>query len=234
MSVFQFKHFSISQANSAMKVGTDSMLLGSSIYAVKPKRILDVGAGTGVLSLMMAQRFPDAMITGVEIDENAVKDCFLNVEKSDWSNRIIVQKVNFLDFEAFEKFDLIISNPPFFDNSLKSSNEGRNTARHTDTLPFDALLRKISTLLAESGVFWVILPIEEAEKMFFYAEVHGLYPRRIIEIFGKPEKLTRKIIQFMFNNDGHVIKESFTVRDKQGLYTDQYKSLTREFHDRSL
>lgn len=234
MSVFQFKHFSVSQSNSSMKVGTDSMLLGALVEAENPGRILDIGAGTGVLSLMMAQKFPKAKIHGVEVDQNAVLDCSLNFEMSAWKDRLTIYGRDFLHFESIEKFDLIISNPPFFENSLKSSVQGRTVARHTDALPLNSLAEKVAELLSENGSFWVVLPLDATDKLTVLAGEYNLKPARVIEIAGKPGRYNRMVTQFVKNELTDVVHESITIRDEQGQYTSQYKELTECFHDRKL
>jgi tRNA1Val (adenine37-N6)-methyltransferase len=235
MSVFQFKHFSVSQSNSSMKVGTDSMILGSLVrQEEEPVRILDVGAGSGVLSLMMAQKYPDANITAIEMDPSALIDCSFNFKNSSWNERLFVLDGDFLHFNSIEKFDLIISNPPFFENSLKNDLESKTLARHTDSLPLDLLAQKVSELLSENGSFWVILPVEAAEKLISFANEHNLFPSQIFKIAGKPGKSNRKVLQLVSKKKDGISLNSLTVRDEFGKYTEDYKLLTNNFHDREL
>ncbi len=234
MSIFQFKYFSVFQENSSMKVGTDSMILGALVESVNPSQILDVGSGTGVLSLMMAQKFPEAKITGVELDLNAVRDCALNFRNSQWSDRLYLVQSNFLEFETEVKFDLIISNPPFFERSLKNKEESKTKARHTDSLPLEDLIREVSRLMTLDGAFWVVLPADNAFKLMQLAESFDLFPARIIEIEGKPGSLIRNVIEFKGQRDIAFRKEVVCVRDGKGDYTSRYKELTAEFHNKQL
>jgi tRNA1Val (adenine37-N6)-methyltransferase len=234
MSIFRFKHFSVIQENSQMKVGTDSMLLGACINAVAPNRILDIGAGTGVLSLMMAQKCPKATIDAVEVDLNALKDCRSNFSASDWSNRLNVIAADFLQFSSNARYDLIISNPPFFENSLKNDLESKTLARHTDSLPIESLVQKVSTLISDQGYFWVILPLNTASRMIDCAQNYTLYPSTIWEIEGKPGNPIRKIIEFSKCKTHTVTEKKLCVRDVEGNYTKEYKQLTIDYHNKAL
>jgi tRNA1Val (adenine37-N6)-methyltransferase len=234
MSVFHFKQFSVDQENSSMKVGTDAMLLGSLTVAESPKRILDVGAGTGVLSLMMAQKFPEAKVVAVELDGNALIDCEKNFLNSPWSERLSLVKVDFLEFESNVKFDLVISNPPFFENSLKNEKESKTLARHTDSLPVEGLIEKVSALLSEEGAFWLILPTDGANKLTNHARHHGLYPKCRIEIEGKPGNQIRTIVELVRSERNEFKTIRFCVRNPDGTYTDEYKALTIHFHNKTI
>jgi tRNA1Val (adenine37-N6)-methyltransferase len=234
MSVFHFKHFNVTQANSSMKVGTDAMLLGALVDAPNPRSVLDIGTGTGVLSLMMAQKFPNSRITAIEVDENALIDCQVNFTSSSWSDRLSVVAIDFLQFSTAETFDLIVSNPPFFEDSLKNPNESKSRARHMDALPIDELIKKSATLLSNEGTLWLILPREIADKSIQLAEMCDLFPLRIVEIEGKPGSFIRKVIQFSRSKSLPTRSTSFCVRDEKGKYTEEYKVLTNQFHNKSL
>lgn len=234
MSVFHFKHFKVTQANSSMKVGTDAMLLGALVDAANPTSILDIGTGTGVLALMMAQKFPNSRITAIEVDAHALIDCQVNFTSSRWSDRLNVVAIDFLQFSTAETFDLIVSNPPFFEDSLKNPNESKSRARHMDALPIDQLFKRVAALLNDEGAFWVILPREIADKSIQLAERCDLFLVRMIEIEGKPGNLIRKVIQFSRSKNFPTRSTSFCVRDEEGRYTEGYKVLTNQFHNKSL
>lgn len=234
MSVFHFKHFSVQQENSSMKVGTDSMLLGSLTNANDPLRILDIGAGTGVLALMMAQKFPKSAITAVELDELAAVDCEWNFTQSKYSDRLTLVWSDLFEFDPSEKFDLIISNPPFFENSLKNLEKSKTLARHTDSLPLDKLIEKVSALLSHSGAFWVILPLENAEKLIEMGKHSGLYCCSRIDIEGKPASPIRAVIELKFGEPDQGKSCRICIRDSEGSYTEEYRVLTRDFHNRSV
>ena len=144
---FQFKKFIIQQEKSAMKVSTLACLFGAKIIAKEPENILDVGAGTGLLTLMLAQKYQNAKIDAIEIDNDAYEETVKNIERSSWSKRITVIKNDFLLHSFVKKYDLIVSNPPFYSNHLKSVNHSINMARHNDTLPINQLIKKVVTVM---------------------------------------------------------------------------------------
>ncbi len=233
MSSFQFKHFSIRQTNAAMKIGTDALLLGSLCEFNKSSKLLDIGTGTGVLSMMLAQRFNPSSITALEIDAGAVTDAQFNFDQSPFSTKFKLLHQNLLTWETSDCFDGIITNPPFFENSSKSESEQRNTARHTDDLPFEALLSVCSSLLNDSGCLWMIVPTTSLETILINAEASQLYPNKIIHIHGKLERPVRTILAF--SKKKMTLSESvFTVRDEAGNYTTEYIERTHDFHSVDL
>jgi tRNA1Val (adenine37-N6)-methyltransferase len=233
MSIFQFRHFQIHQENTALKVGTDSMLLGAICHWENPKRLLDIGTGTGVLALMCAQRFAFEEIIGLEISKKAIIDAQINTKNSPFIPKISIVNQAVQEYDPTEKFDAIISNPPFFENSSKNQNEQKSLARHTESLSFSELLGSISKLLTEDGKAWVIIPFESRENFIQLAEESHLFVSDLVTLFGKPNRPTRTIISF-----GKQISEtrssSICIRTENGAYTEEYKILTQEFHDRSL
>lgn len=234
MSVFHFKYFSVEQQHSSMKVGTDAMLLGSLASNDQPLNILDIGCGTGVLSLMMAQKYPQASITGIELDQEAIIDCQRNFQESDWTDRLKCVHGDFLEFNSANSYDLILSNPPFFENSLKNSTEKKSRARHSDSLPVEKLVGKVTDLLSENGSFWLILPIDIAQKSIYIAEENGLYPRCLYEIEGKPGNKIRMVLEFLPYKPEKVLHSCLCIRDVSGKYTNEYKQLTIDFHNKLL
>lgn len=233
MSVFKFKHFQIHQKNTALKVGTDSMVLGSLCHWKSPKRLLDIGTGTGVLSLMCAQRFPFEEITGLEISEQAFIDAQINAQNNPFASRISIINQAIQDYDSGEKFDAIISNPPFFENSSKNQNEHKSLARHTESLSFSELVQSISRLLSADGKAWVIIPFESTDNIIQLANENGLFTADLITLFGKPNKPTRAIISFS-KQILEIQESSLCIRTERGSYTEEYKVLTQEFHDRAL
>ena len=161
MTGFKFKQFEIHQDRCAMKVGTDGVLLGA--WAPGGKHILDVGSGTGLISLMMAQRFPEAQVLGIDMDGEACEEAAENVAASPFADRVEIECCRLQDYHSAESFDAIVSNPPFFLNSLKNPDSKRTMARHTDSLPFRDLFRGAKMLLSDDGVFSVIVPSEVLE-----------------------------------------------------------------------
>ena len=149
MSVFKFKEFSIIQEKSAMKVGTDGVLLGCWVSSEKVNNILDIGCGTGLITLMLGQRNLDSNITGIEIDKRAIQEAQLNISNSDWNQRIEIKHTSLQQFNPQLKFDLIVSNPPFFPQN--KSQKSRDIARHTNTLSFEELIDNANNLLEKKG-----------------------------------------------------------------------------------
>lgn len=170
---FQFKEFSIKQDKTAMKIGTDGVLLGAwTSIKNNPYSILDIGTGTGLIALQLAQRSDAETIDAVEIEENAYEQAFGNFENSSWSDRLFCYHASLTEFidEVDEKYDLIISNPPFYNDKYETDKEARNVARFTTSLSFDELLYSVSKLLNTEGVFSVIIPFKEEEKFIALAE----------------------------------------------------------------
>lgn len=233
MSVFKFKHFQIHQENAALKVGTDSMLLGSLCNWNTPKRLLDIGTGTGVLALMAAQRFQFDEIIGLEISETAFTDAQINARNNPFPAKISVLNQAIQDYQPTEGFDAIISNPPFFENSQKNPDKHKSLARHTESLSFSELLQSISRLLVVTGKAWIIVPFESRENILQLSAENQLFPADLITIFGKPDKPTRIIIS-LCKQTSEILSSSLCIRNEEGTYTEEYKLLTKEFHDREL
>lgn len=198
-SWFQFQQFRINQDRCAMKISTDAVMLGALAEAEDPKRILDIGTGTGVIALMLVQRFPDADVEAVELDEQAANQAEENFAESKFTARLSIHQVRIQDFVTSQKFDLIVSNPPYFTAHLKAKTKERNQALHTDTLSFDDLAEQSIRLLADSGRFWLILPPYESGVFQDLARGKGLFPNRIFRLKDKQDKqVQREIIAFSF------------------------------------
>jgi tRNA1Val (adenine37-N6)-methyltransferase len=231
--LFQFKHFSINQEKAALKVGTDSMVFGALIDCSDKKNALDIGTGTGVLCLMLAQKNKNLQITGIEIDQETAFEALENCKNSVFSSQINIFHADFLKFDFQNHFDLIVSNPPFFENSFKSETLLKNFARHTDSLPFEDLFDKVSNLLSLNGEFLLILPSEISHKIIDIASEKSLFLNQEISIFGKVNQLKRKILIFS-KSEKKIIKSELTIRDEFGNYTEEYKLLTKDYHNRNL
>ncbi len=233
MSIFKFKHFEVNQTNSAMKIGTDSMVFGSLIDVEGKSNALDIGTGTGVLSLMTAQRNRQLKITAIEIEANAFQEARLNFKTSKFDSQLEALHVDFLDYHPETKFDLIFSNPPYFENASKSLNQEKNLARHDDSLPLEVLFEKVANHLTEDGLFWVILPNLTFETYLNNALQYSLFLVKQIEIFGKENQLVRKIGAFSKINIAFE-HSNLVIRNNDGNYTDEYKKLTVEYHFNEL
>lgn len=233
MSVFKFKHFNVSQIKTAMKIGTDALIFGSTITAESSKTALDIGTGTGVLALMLAQRNNLLKIDALEINENAYEEACENIQQSPFFEKIKVIHADFKTYSFSNKYDLIFSNPPYFEKSTKSENSNRNQARHSDTLPLETLFQRSKELLTNNGRFCVILPNITIDSYITLCEEIGLFLTKEILIYGRPNKLSRKIVEFERVKKPK-IQESITLRNEEGKYTQEYIKLTQEFHDRDL
>lgn len=233
MSVFKFKHFQIHQENAALKVGTDSMILGSICSWDNPIHLLDIGTGTGVLALMCAQRFAFQEIIGLEISEQAFVDVQINAQNNPFPSKISILNQAIQDYNPSEKFDAIISNPPFFENSSKNPDDQKSLARHTESLSFRELIQSISKLLTQKGKAWIIIPFESQENIIQLANENNLVVSDLITLFGKPNKPTRIIIS-LSKQHAEVQTSSICIRTENGMYTEEYKVLTQDFHDRAL
>lgn len=230
--IFQFKHFSIDQTNCAMKVNTDGVLLAAILDSDAPNKILDVGTGTGLIALMLAQRFPSALIDAVEIDENAAKTAKANFSESPFSKRTSLFHCpieNYLlNYDG--QYDLIVSNPPFFINSMRSDDPIKGIARHTNKLFFENLLKESSNKLSEKGLLYIILPLDTSEMLekliisLTKLEVIGQ-----IFIHSFPEsKPHRKILKIGHNFTEPIIN-NFVIYEKAGIYTSEYRMLLKDF-----
>ena len=229
---FRFKQFTVFQDCCAMKVGTDGVLLGAWAEAYKRNNVLDVGTGTGLIALMIAQRNTNATIDAIDIDEGCVMQAKRNVFESPFSNRVDVQKSSFQDFAARNdnKYDLIVSNPPYFHNSLKSPNLHRNYARHTDSLSFYEIISEGVSLLTESGHISLILPYEFKTSVLMHAKTVGLFAKRITNVFPLPHKPAKRFLIEFGMSDTECVEDNLIVELSRHKYTDEYNALTNEFY----
>lgn len=230
---FCFKKFKIDQERCAMKIGTDGVLLGAwTNVDFEPQSILDIGAGTGVLSLMLAQRCDAPTIDALEIDENAYEQCVENFEASPWGDRLYCYHAGLDEFvdEVDEVYDLIISNPPFYSETVSSGNTSRDLARQNDTLPFTELVESVSKLLSDRGTFSVIIPYKETEEFIALANTSGLYVWRICSVRGHSDApLKRSLIEFS-RTKADAIVETLTIEKERHEYTEAYVALTKDFY----
>lgn len=228
-STFRFKQFEIVNSSSAMKVGTDGVLLGAWADTENPLRILDIGSGSGLITLMLAQRFPDARITGIEIDADAAGEAQMNAEKTPWHDRVDFICHDFCEWTCPEKFDLIVSNPPFFTNGLKSPDESRAVARHAASLSPSAILSHGSRMLAPDGTIAMIVPAESVDNLIFEAAMHRLNPVNVTSVTTRVGKPPRRALISFSTISGPVAHSILTISDN-GTFTPEYRNLTRNFY----
>jgi tRNA1Val (adenine37-N6)-methyltransferase len=228
---FQFKQFTVAQGSATHKVGTDGVLLGAWVNVENVKYILDIGTGTGLIALMLAQRTnDDAVIEAIEIQENDVQQARLNFANSPWRKRLVVHREAVQNFYSDIKFDLIVSNPPYFINSALPPTAERAAVRHTHALSFDELLDAVARLLNPSGKFAVILPYQEGQHFKNLSGLKGLHCIRECEFRARTEKpIERVLMEFSFQQS-FKLKEELVLYKKDEVWSDEYKALTREFY----
>ena len=229
MGGFRFKQFAVEQEDVAMKVGTDGVLLGAWASCSGAKRILDIGTGTGVIALMLAQRNPIAKIQAVEIDETATRRARANFDLSPWAERLTVEQSAVQEFEPSEKFDLIVSNPPYFIDSLLPPDAKRSTARHTHDLSFEELDKAVCRLLADEGRFALILPTAEFERYMSITQLHLVRRCDVHPTMGAAIK--RVMAEFAKHKTASPFLENITIEQEcRGDYTTEYRALTKDFY----
>lgn len=229
MAGFRFKQFAVEQEDVAMKVGTDGVLLGAWANCDGAKRILDIGTGTGLIALMLAQRNTEAEINAVEIDEMATKRARANFDMSPWAERLTVVNCAVQEFLPSKRFDLIISNPPYFIDSLQCPDAKRTTARHTQDLTFEELDKAVCRLLADDGRFALILPTAEFEKYLAITRLHFIRRCDMHPTTGAAVK--RVMAEFAKLETAEIAHENITIeKEKRGDYTDEYRALTKDFY----
>lgn len=216
-----------------MKIGTDGVLLGAwSSLEHQPFSILDIGAGTGILSLMLAQRSQAEIIDAIEIDDEAYEQCVDNFEQSSWGDRLFCYHASLDEFteEIEDTYDLIISNPPFYSENYKTDNQQRDLARFQDAMPFDHLLNSASKLLSENGVFSVVIPHQEEKHFIELASKVALYPNNILHVKGTPDsEIKRSLVDFSFKKST-INTSELIIETSRHNYTEAYKNLTKDFY----
>lgn len=227
--IFRFKQFVVNQSGCAMRINTDGVLLAASVNAENITRILDVGTGTGVIALMLAQKFQDALIDAVEIEQMAAQTALQNFENSPFSKRLQLYHQDIADYRPGYQFDLIVSNPPFFTNDQKSPDKAKEIARHANDDFFKNLICQINTLLTENGQFWVILPVNQAEKLMKEASVVRLYPQKLIAIHSDSSKKTFRTLMIFGKQPVEVVKEHFYIYKAEKQYTSAYQMLLKDY-----
>jgi len=231
---FKFKQFEVFHNRCAMKVGTDGVLLGAWVARqftnMQPQNILDIGTGSGLIALMLAQQFKEAEIIGIDIDDSAIEQATFNFAQSAWSKRLTAKKTDFTTFMPQRQFELIVSNPPYFSRSLKNPDQQRALARHNDSLPYKDLVRHtMKDLLSDNGVFAIIIPYEQEETILDISSDYNITDICHIRTYiAKPYK--RTIIALTNSNiqDKHI--SELTLEDPDHSRSREYAELTTAYY----
>ena len=238
---FTFKQFTIAQDRCAMKIGTDGVLLGAwASIDHNPYSILDIGSGTGIISLMLAQRSIADNIEAIELDDAAYEQCTENFEASTWADRLFCFHAGFDEFvdeyaidetDEDELYDLIVSNPPFYAEDVTSGNEARDNARQNTSLPFNELLSGASKLLSKNGIFSTIIPFKEEEEFVKLAATFQLFPKRITRVKGNANaEVKRSLLEFTKKPSSNLKTEELVIEKDRHVYTEGYINLTKDFY----
>ena len=234
MSKFQFKQFSVQQDRCAMKIGTDGVLLGAWCpIDNNPFSLLDIGAGTGILSLMLAQRSNAEQIDAIEIDEDAYEQCVENFESSPWGDRLFCFHAGLDEFidEPEDQYNIIISNPPFYSEDYKTENSQRDLARFQDALPFEDLVEAADLLLSENGIFAVIIPYKEEERFIDLCAEFELYPIKVTRVKGTPTtEIKRSLLAFKRYELSVLTADELIIETARHQYTEDYIALIKDFY----
>lgn len=234
MSTFTFKQFSIEQDRCAMKIGTDGVLLGA--WSPIPENcysVLDIGTGTGIIALMIAQRSTAEQIDALEIDENAYEQAIENFENSPWDDRLFCFHAGLDELieEPEDEYDLIISNPPFYTENYKTDDEQRDLARFEESMPFEMLIEAADLLLSENGIFSVIIPFKEEKSFSALAKEYELFPLKITRVKGNPNsEIKRSLLAFQRFSNKEIEIDELIIETERHVYTEEYIALTKDFY----
>ncbi len=229
---FSFKQFTVFHDKCAMKVGIDGVLLGAWTSVENANTILDIGTGSGLIALMLAQR-SIALIDAIDIDTNAILQAKENCSNSPWANRIALHENSLQQFSetCATKYDLIVSNPPYFVNSLKAPEEARTTARHTDTLSHESLLTTAKQLLKETGRICLILPVNEGLQCVDFANNINLYCRKKVVVYPKPNANPKRLLLEFSLTPSSAIESKLTIEsNERHHYSPEFTLLAKDYY----
>jgi tRNA1Val (adenine37-N6)-methyltransferase len=216
-----------------MKVGTDGVVLGSWANGLEtPNTIVDIGAGTGLIALMLAQRFENAKVTAVEIEQNCARQCFDNIKNSPYSQRVLIENTSIqnLALSENEPFDLLVSNPPFFIDAYASENDQRNLARHNTTLRQHELWKSVTDLSHEKSAFCIILPINEGELFIAKGKEYPWHLASKVWVKGSPDSKAKRVLMRFTRIKTEYVESEIVLEKERGTYTDAFKEWVKEFY----
>lgn len=228
-SKFKFQQFEVYHSQSSMKVGTDAILLGAIAKFYKPKRILDIGCGSGILSLMLAQRY-SCPIDAIDIDKNSANEASFNFKNSIWSEQLKAFHSDINKFDSREKYDGIICNPPYFDEKTYNKSQQKNIARHNLSLDFDQICQNTKRLSTEKASLWVVLPPKQHQNFTFAATRNVLFLKKYILIFPHKNSTEASLVISQWQKESEEIyMEKLFIKDKSGEPSHEYKELTKTY-----
>lgn len=230
---FQFKQFTVWHDRCAMKVGTDAVLLGSWVRVEGAKRMLDIGCGSGLIALMVAQRNAEARVVGVEIDQEAASQAAENVARSPWHDRIRIVCQDILEYTDEEKFDVVFSNPPYFVSSLKCPDKKRASARHADGLSFESLVSKAASLLSENGEFSLVVPSEashEIKAICLFNKLFLWHETQVVTKRGVEAKRVLLSFRRAIPTEEEVRTDQLVMESSPGQYSERYAEMVKDFY----
>lgn len=228
--VFRFKQFAVFNDRTAMKVGTDGVLLGAWCPVEGARRVLDVGTGCGVIALMIAQRNPDARIDGIDIDDASIEEACINFARSPWSDRLTARLQDFNDMEPEGRYDLVVSNPPYFSNGILPDGDARTAARHTRSLTYSQLIEGAVRLLTDEGCLALISPADAEGDIVEAAAFVSLPVRRLIRVVPVEGAIPKRILWLLSRSPIPYCEDILTIAHADGTFCPEYKALTRPFY----
>ena len=227
---FQFKQFTVEQCKAAMKVNTDGVLLGAWADVAQSTNILDIGTGTGVIALMLAQKNLSATIDAIDLDRDAFLQAKENFERSGWHQRLKAIQCSLQNYAIERRYDIIISNPPYFIDDFKTSNEQKNIAKHSTALTYEELIIGISRLLSDYGKVFLSIPVFNVERMQRIASQQNLFSIKLTEIIAVEGKLPYLALMQLARQQQVLSKSTITIKDGKGDFTSEYMELTKDFY----
>lgn len=228
--VFRFKQFAVVNDRTAMKVGTDGVLLGAWCPVVGARRVLDVGTGCGVIALMIAQRNSEAVIDAIDIDHDAIDEATLNFTRSPWGERLTATEGDFNNMDLETRYDLIVSNPPYFTNGVLPTGDARTTARHTQSLTYRSLIEGTARLLTEDGMLAIITPTDAEGDIIEAATFASLPVRRMTRVIPVEGSIPKRTLWILSRCDISYHEDSITIAHSNGSFTSEYIALTKAFY----
>lgn len=228
--IFRFKQFQVVNDRTAMKVGTDGVLLGAWCHVDCAQRVLDVGTGCGVIALMVAQRNPTARITAIDIDQAGIEEARLNFARSPWSDRLTAHLMDFNGMDTDLRFDLVVSNPPFFTNGILPDGDTRINARHAQSLTYQQLIEGGARMLADTGILALISPTDAESSIIEAAAFSSLPLRRITRVIPVEGASPKRTLWQLSRRDMPYLEDTLTIARADGTFTEEYIALTGAFY----